>query len=218
MTIMAPAIRGLVPALSNTRRLEKAVRWERVTETARLVAGIAAGAVATGILVFATPLTAPLAWSAALSHGTAVMLIHGLFRGRPSRRWIGCAATLAIPLVGTVIAAAAMAARGRGSAAALRPRATVRRRPTLTVAALRRLASALSPCDALDCGDAEERRRALSALSQREDPEAIALLRRAAAGCDPDLAMFAAMVLDEIGQRAERHVCLASAEGRHAAG
>ena len=69
---------------------------------------------------------------------------------------------------------------------------------------MRRLAGALSPCDALACGDVDERRSALSALGRREDPEAIALLRRAAAGPDPDLAMSAALVLDEIGERAER--------------
>jgi len=71
------------------------------------------------------------------------------------------------------------------------------------MAAMKRLGGALSTCDALDGGDEEQRRAALSALSRRGDPEAIALLRRAAAGRDPDLAMSAALVLDEIGERAE---------------
>jgi len=87
------------------------------------------------------------------------------------------------------------------------------------MAAMQRLGTALSPCDALDRGDEEQRRAALSALSRREDPEAIALLRRTAAGRDPDLALPAALVLDEIGERAERHVNrLDPAEVRHEAG
>ena len=71
---------------------------------------------------------------------------------------------------------------------------------------MQRLGGALSPCDALDCGDEEQRRAALAALSRRGDSEAIALLRRAAGGRDPDLALSAALALDEIGERAERQM------------
>ena len=84
---------------------------------------------------------------------------------------------------------------------------------------MQRLGGGLSPYDALDGGDEEQRRAALLALSRRGDPEAIALLRRAAAGRDPDLALSAALVLDEIGERAERRVeRLDSAEVRRGAG
>ena len=70
--------------------------------------------------------------------------------------------------------------------------------------AIPHLGDALSPSDALDCGEEEQRRAALSALSRREDPEAIALLRRAATGHDPELALSAALILDDVGERAER--------------
>jgi len=71
----------------------------------------------------------------------------------------------------------------------------------------------------LDCGDEDQRRAALWALSRREDPEAIALLRRAASGCDPDLALSAALVLDEISERAEHRVeRLNLTEARHGVG
>jgi HEAT repeat protein len=83
-------------------------------------------------------------------------------------------------------------------------RRKARRRPPLTVAAIQHLGDALSPCEALDCGDEEQRRAALSALSGRGDPEAIMLLRRAAASRDSDLALSAALVLDEISERVER--------------
>jgi len=74
------------------------------------------------------------------------------------------------------------------------------------MAALKHLGGALSTYDALESGDDERRRAALSALSRRGDPEAIALLRRAAAGRDSDLALCAALVLDEIAERTERRI------------
>jgi HEAT repeat protein len=86
----------------------------------------------------------------------------------------------------------------------VRRRKPARRGVALTRAAIQQLVDALSPSDALDCGEEEQRRAALSALSRREDPEAIALLRRAAAGHDQDLALSAALILDDVGERAER--------------
>ena len=74
------------------------------------------------------------------------------------------------------------------------------------MAAMERLRDSLSPYDALDSGDDEQRRAALSTLSRRGDRGAIALLRRAASGRDPDLALSAALVLDEIGERTEREL------------
>ena len=59
--------------------------------------------------------------------------------------------------------------------------------------------------DALERGDDEQRRAALWALSRAGGPEAIALLRRTAAGRDPDLALSAALALDEIAERSEQH-------------
>jgi hypothetical protein len=129
----------------------------------------------------------------------------GLARARPSRQWLGGAAVLAVPCVGAAVATAIFVTRGRGSVVTGRRR-KARRRQVLSMAAMQRLGGALSTCDALDCGDEEQRRAALSELSRREDPEAIALLRRAAAGPDPDLALSAALVLDEIGERAELQV------------
>jgi HEAT repeat protein len=85
-------------------------------------------------------------------------------------------------------------------------------------AVLERLGSALSPCDALGPGDEEQRRSALSELSRRSDPEAIAVLRWATAGRDPDLALSAALVLDVIRERAERRAqWMDLAEARRAA-
>jgi hypothetical protein len=183
------------------------VREDRLQVAALLAASAAVDAVAAGILLLGTPLPPMLeGLAAAAAHGMAALILTRWARVRPSRRWLGVAAVLAVPGVGAAVAATVVATRGRGSAAALARRRKPRRRAALTLPAMRRLADALSPSDALVCGDEERRRAALSALSRREDPEAIALLRRAAAGRDPDLALSAALVLDEIGERAERQV------------
>ena len=194
MTTMSPAIRWSVPA----------VRVGHVSDAARLGAAATAEAMAAATLLLGGGLPLAQVWPiAATWHGLAVGLVATLPRSRPSCRWLAAAAILTVPIAGVAIAVAAVVTRGRGLAGALRRR-RASLRPRLTVAAMRRLAGALSPCDALACGDVDERRSALSALGRREDPEAIALLRRAAAGRDPDLAMSAALVLDEIGERAER--------------
>ena len=194
-------------------------REGRRREAALLAASVAIDAVAAGILLFGTSLPQPLeGLSVVVSHGTAALLLSGLARARPSRRWLGVAAVVAVPLAGAAVAAAILVTRGRGPTAMARPR-RARRRPALALTAVRRLGGALSPCEALLCGDEDQRRAALSALSRREDPEAIALLRRAAASPDPDLALSAALVLDEIGERAERRTRqLDRLEVRHGAG
>jgi hypothetical protein len=161
-------------------------------------------AIAAAILLRGTALPPLLeALAAAASHGTAVLLMSTLVRTHPSRRWLGSAAVLAVPCVGTVVATTAFVTRGRGSVATERRRRVRGRRP-LTADAARSLGDALATCDALDGDDEERQRAALSTLSRRADSEAIALLRRAASGRDADLALSAALVLDEIGERAER--------------
>jgi HEAT repeat protein len=124
------------------------------------------------------------------------------------------AAIITVPFIGAAVAAAAHLARGRGTLAMRRRRP--RPRQALTIASIRSVGSALSPCDALVHGDEEQRRGALSRLSRRADADAIALLRRTAVGRDPDLALSAALVLDEIRERLERVVDHPfSAELRH---
>jgi len=183
------------------------VRSDRRSHVAALVApSAAADAIVAGILLFGAPHPRPLeSLALAVLHGTAVLLLcEGLAGVRPSRRFLCVAAVLAVPFVGVAVALATLLTRGGRGSAALGFRRRPRRRRALTVAAIQRLAGALSPWDALECGDEEERRAALSRLSRRTDPEAIALLRRAAGGRDPNLALSAALVLDEIGERAEQ--------------
>ncbi len=209
MTTAAPTLRIHAPSY----------REDRPHEAVLLAASLVASAVAAGILLLGTPLQLPVeCTAAALSQGTAVLLLSCLVRGRPSRRWLCVAAVLAVPFLGNAVATTLFVTRGRDSTA-LRRRRKARWHPAPTTAAIRRLGGALSTCDALHCSDAEVQHAALSALSQRRDPERIALLRRAATGRDPDLALSAALVLDEISEHAERQMDrLDRAGGRHATG
>ena len=184
-----------------------------------LVACAAVDALAAGILLVGTSLPHPLELlSAAALHATAILLIVGHSHERPSLRWLSAAALLVVPFAGVAIAGAILGTTGRGTVSIGRHRRT-RRRPTLTRAELLRMGGALSPCEALECDDEDQRRDALAALSRRGDAEAIVLLRRAAASRDPDLALSAALALDEIGERAERELRRSrTAEVRHGAG
>ena len=195
------------------------VREFRVRDAMLLVTCAAVDAVAAVMLLVSTPL--PLSVEllvAAIAHGVAVLLLSATSTVRASRRWLSVAALVAVPFVGVAVASALMFTSGRGSVMK-RPVARARRRPAATRAALRRLGSALSPCEALECGDEDQRRAALAKLSRRHDPEAITLLNRTAASHDPDLALSAALVLDEIRERAERKWSRPGAEeARHGTG
>jgi hypothetical protein len=160
-------------------------------------------AVATAILLVRLPLPPSLQIVVlAVTRGTAVLLLACMARRRPSRQWFCVAAVTAVPFVGQAVAAATLLTRGRAWAATGRRKA--RPRPGVTTAAMRRLGDSLSLCDALTGCDEEERHGALSELALRGDREAIAMLRWATAGPNPDLALSAALALDEIGKRAER--------------
>ena len=195
MTI-APALRLIVSP-------ELGERWRPM---AHLLACVVVDAIAVAILLLGTPLPPAVDGAmAAVSHGTAVMLLSGLARGRSSQHWLCVGAMLAVPLIGAAVTAAVMLTRGRSSATAGH-RGPAVRRPKLTLVDVRRLETGLSPCEALESGDESQRSDALRSLSQRRDPEAIALLRRTASGPDPDLALSAALALDEISEQAERRM------------
>jgi hypothetical protein len=61
-----------------------------------------------------------------------------------------------------------------------------------------RLAAALPSCEALMAGTVEERRAIIATLVRRGDADAVALLRWALGASDPDLAVDAALALEEM--------------------
>jgi hypothetical protein len=201
--------------------IEPTVRTVTLSSQERRIALIAAAAIdalAAAILLGATSLPSPLAGIAAAAlHGAAILLSLVPFGGGAGRRWLCFACVLTVPVVGIAIAAAGLTTPGRGPAFAWR-RMRARRRRAPVRATLEHLGSALSPCDALGGGDDEQRRSALYELSRRSDPGAIAVLRWATAGRDPDLALSAALVLDGIRERAERRAAwIGPTEARRAA-
>jgi hypothetical protein len=169
-----------------------------------LLAGAAIDAFAAAMLLLHAPLSPGLAGVvAATAHVVAVVLLFGAAGASTSRGWLGSAAALTIPGAGVAVAAVAILTKGRHRSAR-RCGTSARRRAPRAMDALHRLGHDLCPSDALDRGDGEERRSALSALTRRADHEAIALLRRASAATDSDLALAAALALDKIGERLER--------------
>lgn len=155
--------------------------------------------------------------SAAVLHALAALPVAALARRMGSRARFGMLAVLAIPCLGVGIAAASCATHGRDASGPMRRRPH-RAAPWPVAEAWRRLGRAPALGDALVGEDPELRRAALLTLSRRQDPAAIALLRRAAWGPDPELALSAGIALDEVGERAERQERESQvAERRHVA-
>jgi len=178
---------------------ERVVHWHP-----RLLACAAIDAVAAAMLLMHTPLSPGMAVVvAATAHVVAVVLLFGAAGASTSRGWLGTAAALTVPGVGVAVAGAVILTKGRDRIGR-RWGPSVRRHAPRAMEALYRLGHALCPSDALDGGGEEERRSALSVLTRRADHEAIALLRRASAATDSDLALAAALALDKIGERLER--------------
>lgn len=115
-----------------------------------------------------------------------------------SQRALMTAFTLAIPLFGTAVAVLAIGIRRRGQtveAPPIEPRET----HNPTAADIHRLTNALSACESLMSGSPDERSATVAMLARHPDAESIALLRRAVAGGDPDLAVEAALALEDLG-------------------
>ena len=201
----------MIQTVETIRGFGRTAREGRAGDATLLGASAALDAIAAAILLGAVRLPAPVgAIEAVIAHTIALLLLSGVTSARPSRLWFCLAATLAVPGIGAVVAMTVLVTKGRGKAWMSRKR-PIRRRRKLTMDAIERMATALSPCDALDSGDEDERREALSALSRDGGPAAIMLLRRATAHPDPDVALSAALVLDELSARAERRSARAGA-------
>ncbi len=127
-----------------------------------------------------------------------------------SGRALAAAFTLTLPLVGPAVAAVALGTRGRGEIRRFvvddEIARNARRRITFTAGDARRLADGLSTCEALLSEDADERRATLSALSRRADARSVGVLRWAVGGPDPDLAIEAALALEDLGLELEERL------------
>ena len=137
-----------------------------------------------------------------LFHAGAVLAIASCPAPR-SRRWLAVTAIALLPGAGVAVAEVALWTRGRSGARALLRRPATHRK-TWPAALARDLAEGLSPADALAVGTDEQRRIALATLVTRADREAKALLRWAISSAGSEVAMAAALALDEIEERVEK--------------
>ena len=211
MTAAARRLRAM-----EVRGAQRRPRWVPVVAVSAALDAIASWLLLQGA---AAPGEFPGLVFAAL-HMMAALSFCALPPSAASHRWACLAAVLTLPSLGTGIAAVVLGTRGRGAFRWEHRRERGSQRRGLQAAAASRLEHQPPACDALMNGDQEERYAVLSALAGRVDPEAIALLRWAAAGHDPDLAVQAALVLDQVSERAERRQDVPSAPAmlRHAAG
>jgi len=136
---------------------------------------------------------------AAALHAGAVALVMARSGPPRSQCMLGAALTLTLPLAGAPIAALMRGTDGRGAIGDAGPQDAPVSRVFASPADLRRMAEGLSCCEALLVADADERRAILSTLSRRPDRNAIDLLRWALASPHPDLAVEAALALEDIG-------------------
>lgn len=150
---------------------------------------------------------------AGLCHTAAVMpLMLGLDAGpEGSRRLLAIALTATLPLVGAMMAVLALSVRGQAQLAEPMPPADSEA-PPMDASAIRRAACALPACEALLAAKAEERRALLAVLTRRADRSAVEMLRWALTAPNRDLALEAALALEEISSTFERRLADARAE------
>ena len=126
----------------------------------------------------------------------AIALLAG--GGDRSQRLLSSALTLTLPLVGAPLAAFLLGVAGRNEISQTDPRAKSHL-PALTPVELRRMAEGLSCCEALLASSPDERSAILATLSRNPDRDAVVLLRWALASPNPELAVEAALALEDIG-------------------
>ena len=136
---------------------------------------------------------------AATLHAAAAALVIVRGGSPSSQRWLAAALTLTLPLAGAPIAALMRGTDGQGAIGETGPSNAPPSPLPASPADLRRMAEGLSCCEALLVADADERRAILSTLSRRPDRISIDLLRWALASPHPDLAVEAALALEDIG-------------------
>jgi hypothetical protein len=204
--------------MSEVRRLElvtdaPAPRRARIP-AGPFVAAAVADAAAVGLALLRGP-SASVGIAAAALHLAALLPVIAARSLAPSERALGAALVFALPLAGAALALLALGTSGRGELDRLEPAAPVPLAEPPRVDELRRLGEALPCCEALLAGSVEERRAILATLTRRADADAVAILRWALGAPDPDLAVEAALAIEEMTAAFETH--LAECRDAHAA-
>ncbi|HEX3764831.1 MAG TPA: hypothetical protein VHW23_39315 [Kofleriaceae bacterium] len=156
----------------------------------------------------------PHAWAvlpSGLLHVVAVASLLRLREVAPTRRQLAAAMAFCLPLIGIAMAALVVGLRGRSGDELLAGHGPVRRAAS-GAELTRRLTAGAPTCQILLSADAETRRSAIAALQRDPDARAIALLRWSLAQPGPDLALDAALALEELSVRHAERSAQACAE------
>jgi hypothetical protein len=131
-------------------------------------------------------------------HAAALLPIAFLRRLRGSEKTLALAFVFALPVVGALLAVLALE-HGEGGGNLVSDLALAPAVGSETAAPdFGRLAAALPSCEVLTAGTPEERRAIIATLVRRGDADSVALLRWALGASDPDLAVDAALALEEM--------------------
>jgi hypothetical protein len=168
----------------------------RKQSVAPWIAASIADLVGLGLLIgVQEPWTLPVA---GVFHAAALLPIAFLRRLRGSEKSLALSFVFALPIFGALLAVLALE-HGDGEGTLISDLALAPPLATEAVAGdFGRLAAALPSCEALSAGTVEERRAIIATLVRRGDAEAVALLRWALGASDPDLAVDAALALEEM--------------------
>jgi hypothetical protein len=128
-----------------------------------------------------------------------------------SQRALMAALTLTLPLLGALVALVAFSTRRRGEVGQVPAREAQAIR-ALTVADVRRMTDGLSASESLMSGSPDERSATVGMLTRHPDGTSVALLRRAVAAGDVDVAVEAALALEGLGAELEASAAAAHEE------
>jgi hypothetical protein len=155
----------------------------------------------------------PLALAAALHLCALLPFVSSRLAARlltESERALGAAFVFALPVVGAALAALSLGTVGE-STLDPPPPVALGLAELPRVEELRQLGEALPCCEALLAASAEERRAIIATLTRRADADAVALLRWALGSADAELAVDAAVAMEEMAASFEARLAEARA-------
>jgi hypothetical protein len=167
---------------------------ERRPAVAPFIAATVVDLVSVGLLVgVRAPWTLPVAGAL---HVVALLPIALLGALSGSERTLALSFALTLPVAGALLARLALE-HGNGDLTSDLAQAPASAGEA-AAGDFGRLAAALPSCEALTSGTVEERRAIIATLVRHGDADAVALLRWALGAADPDLAVDAALALEEM--------------------
>jgi hypothetical protein len=188
------------PGLTGSRTIDVAVLRGRPLPIAPWVITTLLDVAAVLLLIARVPRLGPLTGpvSAGVLHLMALAPILVWPSLTASERVLGATFAFSIPVAGGLLALVALGTEGKGEVLEADPDAASAEVEPLRAEELRRLGEALPCCEALLAGSIDERRAIIATLTRRADADSVALLRWALGAADPELAVEAALALEEM--------------------